>query len=57
MSSCSLPLTRAPHLLLEPSAGRFSVRLFRFTLTRAGETMRIDFADSLKLDRFITLGY
>ena len=24
------PLTRAPHLLLAPSTGRYSVRLFRF---------------------------
>ncbi len=35
---CSCRRTRAPHLLLEPSAGRFSVRLYRFSLQRAGES-------------------
>ncbi len=39
-SMCSCRRTRAPHLLLEPSTGRFSVRLYRFS-QRAGETMRI----------------
>ena len=33
---CSCRRTRAPHLLLKASTGRFTVRLYRFTLAKGG---------------------